>query len=785
MLATALAVLALFQATDTAHARPKRPVVTIRVNEGDATDRSDTTKHKPKKFIPAPTEAQLASAFADPGARALLTQARAARLGQDSSIASYDASTVQRFTVGVGLSKFARDRILFRSESSSRVRWARGVGAQIDMTGKRAAAPVIGGDVHSDIERALSPVPYYPGRDALWLGLDVVKETDEADDVINPMSKNAEAFYTYKSGESVSFRLPDGKTIQLRELEVRPRKADWHAVIGSFWFDVSSGQLVRAAFRMSQPINLLDEIDNDDDDDKPGPVARAFIPNMSAGIEGVAVEYGLYQGKYWLPRTEAIEGKFTMGFARMPMSIEERFTYASVNVLDTMPAMRDRLARIQAPPPPPGTDSVTARRLARKYRDSVSVAREKNECSTTGTRSARVDRYDRTLPVMVFTPCDTAKLAHSPTLPPSIFDPGEDVFGDADRDALLEKTKSMMPPMPYGFPKPTIAYGPDLQRYNRVEGLSLSAEITEPISPGMSLEFAPRMGTADRVFNADFSLERTNGLGTRALTLYRRLDAANDWGQPLSFGAGLSAFLFGRDEGLYYRASGAELSGDNLFGAMFDWRVFTERQSDAIARTNVSLPKAFGSDGFSPLGNIDAARLTESGAAIRKVSTFGENPDGFRLLSDLRLEGAGGDSTYGRGALDLTLSRPIGRAFGRDFSAAITGGAGTSVGGLPVQRYWYLGGTNSVRGQDAGSMAGSSYWLTRTEFGYGPPGWRRLAFFDLAWAGDRTKWSEMGRPASGVGLGWSFMDGLVRLDVARGLYPAKQWTTALYLNARF
>ena len=32
----------------------------------------------------------------------------------------------------------------------------------------------------------------------------------------------------------------------------------------------------------------------------------------------------------------------------------------------------------------------------------------------------------------------------------------------------------------------------------------------------------------------------------------------SDWGHPLSFSAGLSALLFGRDEGFYYRATGAE-----------------------------------------------------------------------------------------------------------------------------------------------------------------------------------------------------------------------------------
>jgi hypothetical protein len=82
-------------------------------------------------------------------------------------------------------------------------------------------------------------------------------------------------------------------------------------------------------------------------------------------------------------------------------------------------------------------------------------------------------------------------------------------------------------------------------------------------------------------------------------------------------------------------------------------------------------------------------------------------------------------------------------------------------------------------------MFGNSYWLTHTEVGYGAAAFRRVVFFDLGWAGNRGAWNAMGRPASGVGAGVSFLDGLLRLDVARGLYPTEQWRSALYLNGRF
>jgi hypothetical protein len=45
--------------------------------------------------------------------------------------------------------------------------------------------------------------------------------------------------------------------------------------------------------------------------------------------------------------------------------------------------------------------------------------------------------------------------------------------------------------------------------------------------------------------------------------------------------------------------------------------------------------------------------------------------------------------------------------------------------------------------------------------------------------------TKVGRPLSGVGAGVSFLDGLFRFDVARGLYPRKQFRVDLYLESKF
>ncbi len=175
--------------------------------------------------------------------------------------------------------------------------------------------------------------------------------------------------------------------------------------------------------------------------------------------------------------------------------------------------------------------------------------------------------------------------------------------------------------------------------------------------------------------------------------------------------------------------------------------------------------------------NVVATSGTYAGSAIRIRGQHGENPNGFRIFSDLRIESAAGDSTYGRAALDFTLASGL---------AAVTLSGGSSVGAIPAHRRWLLGGTNTVRGQSPDTtQSGTAYWLVRTEVGKLIQGARPVIFSDIGWVGDRNRMREIGRPLSGVGVGVSLLDGLFRFDVARGLFPRKQFRVDAYLEAIF
>ena len=123
MLATILAVFA-FQASGTISVSPQGTVVKVHVRESDSARVLDSARAKKRAKALVATEEHLATAFADAESRTILQRARIARTGQDSSLSAYEASTLQRLTVGLSFTRWGRERIAFRSENSSRVRWA-------------------------------------------------------------------------------------------------------------------------------------------------------------------------------------------------------------------------------------------------------------------------------------------------------------------------------------------------------------------------------------------------------------------------------------------------------------------------------------------------------------------------------------------------------------------------------------------------------------------------------------------------------------------------------------
>lgn len=808
----------------------------------------------------ARADSAAATAYGSPEARAILERAREARLRQDSALTAYRATTTQRMSVSMGVRRVGLEKLLFRGDNVAQISWRRGVGVWVTPIGSRMTIPMAD-RVEGNMVDAVT-IPYYPGRETLWFpssNFGVVKSDIDEREMIHPLARGAEYYYRYETGDSVNIKLEGGRVIRVRELRITARRPEYRLFVGSFWFDRDGGQLVRAAYRMAADLEIwdvakeeskLDAAENRDaeilrdsiararmprdvyvkdsisrapmlearrrnngngeDDDVPAWVSGMFRP-AKAKLDAISVEYGLYQGKFWLPRANSATASAQVGFMRVPLRIDEKFTYEDVNgdfSLAPLPAVRtaaqrDSVARVASNRDSTKRDSTTAGgdqsggsvtvtagigsegRLKTKAdtvrADSIArarVVRNHSQCATDSVYTRTETRYEGALRIAYSMPCDEKKLANSPALP-AAYTADEELFDTKSRDELLSALDLSLQPS-FAPQRPTIRTGADLIRYNRVEGLSVGVLATQVLGAGYTATALARIGHADWHANGELSLARSNGRRTVTGTIYHRLNAANpEWGGALSLGPSLPAFLYARDEGFYYRSFGAELGErhEQRHGSL-EYRLFIEREwtaGDTDVVNTFSLGRALGNRRFRQ--NILTEPSSVTGVAASWLRAFGNNPAGFRLATTTRMEGGTGTFEYARGSVEGTLSRPVPHA-----AIAITGSIGSSLGRVPLQRLWYMGGLRTVRGQIAGTQSGDAFWLTRGEIGTRQGAFRPVAFFDVGWAGSRKSFGKI-QPQRGAGVGLGFLDGLFRVDVSRGLYPTKRWRTDLYLEA--
>ncbi len=788
----------------------------------------------------AKAEAASATAFGSEEARAILTKAREARIRQDSALTAYRATTTQRMSVAMGVKRVGLEKLLFRGDNVARIAWKRDVGVWVTPVGSRLTVPMAT-KVDGDMVDAVS-IPYFPGRESLWFpssDFGVARADVDEREMIHPIARGAEAYYRYDTGDSVDIRLDGGRVIRLRELRITARKPEWRLFVGSFWFDRDGGQLVRAAYRLAVDIDIWslasEEIARDavqsvelaavrdsmaratlpretyvkdsaqrartaarggsNDDDVPALVTGMFRP-AKAKLDAISVEYGLYEGKFWLPRQNSASASMQLGFMRVPVQIDEKFTYEEVNgdfTLAALPARRvpgdsvrrDSLSVSDAPSSSVSVvvgGSAKPDSGARTRRDSTWVngmsAAQRAQCATDSTYTRTETRYEGALRIAYAMPCNREKLASSPALPPA-YTADEDLFDMKSRDELLAALDLSLQPA-FAPQLPQVRLGSDLLRYNRVEGLSVGVLATQSLGAGYTLSALGRVGHADRHLNGEFSVARSNGRRTVTASAYHRLAAANpEWAGALSLAPSLPALLYARDEGFYYRTFGAELGETREFRrGSLEYRLFVERQytaGDSDVVNTWSLGRVFGDRRFGP--NILAERASITGVSGSWLRAFGTDPRRLRFTTGTRLEAGTGTYEYARGSIEGTATRVIGR-----FATALTGSIGSSAGTVPFQRLWYVGGVRTVRGQFPGTQTGNAFWLSRAEIGTKTPWFRPAGFFDVGWAGNRD---AIGRtqPQRGAGFGFGFFDGLFRVDIARGLYPTKQWRTDIYFGA--
>ena len=715
---------------------------------------------------PAAAQSRFApNAFEDPVARQLFAAAYDRWHAPDTSVAGYTAIVRQR--VGGSLRTALRDRLLYTNEYAVRTHWRRGGRPVAVVLGNRTRHP--GRDFFVDIGEAhvLDAMPYSepfaPGNDPLFFNWDrkqpIGPEWSDGQSLVHPLARGGDVDYRFRSGDTITVAAGDGRRIRAIELQVVPLRASPFHITGTLWIEPGSGRLVRATVKPSESMDLARDVEEFD-----GPENRLawhLVPGIfkPAGVRlaSATVEYGLWNGEHWLPRTAHVDVLMGAGVLQGRLVMDVSYEFESV-----VTATEDRAATA------PRTAAADSAWVA------AMVGREGTGYELMDSRSVARGGSSRFI-----VPRDLSLLEVSPHLPRPVW---EDTEGFASAEELegYQRTLAEVPAPSYSMNPWAFRYGwgsPEMIRYNRVEGLAAGLEFDAMVGGPYTLRTSGFFGLADGKAKLRLDLVRSTESRRLALGGFHELRATATNAGPLRFGNSLTAFMTGRDEGEYYRAAGVDLTWRPPVGERetFAARAYHERHFAVRTRAGFALFHTFEESWrFRP--NLVAAETDETGAEMAVSRWWGEEPD----------RPQGGVDLYGQAARSRPVDRP-GEAAGFVRASAVararlpvtgenwTGwrlglevGVGTTWGDAPAQRAWFLGSASTLRGYEPSVMGGSSFTRGRLELSKVFEGLGGSVFYDVGWAGDRRDF-DSGDVLSAAGFGITIFDGLIRIDVANGL----------------
>ncbi|MCY3599555.1 MAG: hypothetical protein OXN85_06265 [Gemmatimonadetes bacterium] len=695
-------------------------------------------------------------AYLDETARRLVLGLKAARDTARLTIDAYTALIRER--MGFEMPSYQRNRPWLHGERTARVRWSRDEPAVVHVLAARFRDALVDpGD--SEFFGGLRAERFAadPLGDPFKFGFTVFGrsfgQSPEAETTTrSPLGPDSERYYQFRSGDTIAVRLSDGSTLRAVAVAVIPRYSSIRLVSAIMWIDAETFGLARVAYRLAKPVDRemtwqlrnggrwspglnLDIGDADSADSVPAPdstshrpsffdrlVNGAFngaLPRMRFDISTVVAEYELWEMRHWLLRsvtwrgdTGAMEGVTASGLAPLAVPVMIDWTLEVEDI------------RERATGATPGTPATAAEalRLWSQEGDSISAALAEAEPGETVT----------------ITPADRQALIASDLLPPTVWE--ED--GRLD-DAAIGRIAAELAAIGAGeggeraeAPSPWLFDPPGktlrLLRYNPVERVSLGTRLQRDLGWGRAALTA-RFGTARVAPDIDLTLQRSHPGHTMLVSFYRSLRD----GEP---GEGVST------PGIYVTGDAADFHWSRGAAIRFlppagkrNWlslRLFAEQDADIAT---------------------DARRNRVGTAVAWRPWLGGPEPGSFGVGGRVGFRASAGDNPHVRAIVEGALVIP--------FSSRLLLGmqAGTArVWGDPAPHDLWRFGTSGrwLRGH-AQSVRGSRIHMARIDLQ------RRIGFLRLSLFGDWA--SAGGHDYYAVGAGLVFMDGIIRVDVARGL----------------
>ena len=586
-----------------------------------------------------------ADTFLDPRARSLFSAARERWLQVDSSIRSYEAIIQSRAVVSIRAP--LKYRTLFRAEAATRVRWSADSALVLQMLAANEVTPE-GPSPAGTL--AFSDAVFDPTGDRLYFGFG--DDDDDDDDggiqFEHPIAPGSEGHYRYQVTDSLRLSLPDSRTMQAVGLEIIPRQRSGRLLSGILWIDPSTGAVIRALYRLATEFDIESELGLDDE------LERRLVPGMfrpfEFDISMVVVEYSFWDFQYWLPNRIRMEGFARAGILKVPGSYEQSYRILDVVGADDPAAIEDA--------------AVVAERwrtdgLYGEFRE-LEQAAEVEADSTIGDGSSAEEEDDEP-PRFILVPVNHQDLHTSELLPPPIWDeaPG---FASEDRLADFVRDLANLSVPDADRSRFRASWGPeigDLFRYNRVEGPSVGARAEWTTATGIGavgLEALGWLGIGSWVPDARLGLSWESARRRLSFSGYHRVEEVDPRARNLAVGNSLTALFFGRDDGDYFRASGARLrwEPDGVRRGWYHLTLSAEEHRALSKEVDFSVAGLLGGDDTPFRPSLEAEQGTEFAAALGIEPWWGTDPRGP--------QGGGRDPPPGCGGGFPLVSEPRGGA---------------------------------------------------------------------------------------------------------------------------
>ncbi len=739
--------------------------------------------HLPAAAQPSATAAadSISSPWLDETARRLILGARAARDTALLAIDGYTAKLSERTWVEMPFGR--RTSSFLEGEYASRVRWSRGEPTIVRQLGSRARSPFL------PTERADTIWTPQAGRYAAdpmrdpfdFAFLAVANGRPPPYKVIrSPLEEDSERFYRFRSGDTLTISLPGGERVQAVQVTAIPRVRSVRLTPAILWIEPESFGLARVAYRIAKRID--DEFsfsffdregrfapgmridlptlegeeeagadstaatESDDPPDTPGERLSSIFadlfsglviylsPPMAMDLRAVVVDYQLRDLRYWLPRAARWEG--TVGPAED--------VYPDGRPTTPFPFRMDWAFEIEEIHEAGDAGAPTAAEVLEDWRQIGD--RVQGELEDAGPDD-----------VVALMPRSRSALLTSEDLPPPMREGGIGAPDPATADALADELAGIAPAggetgdaaalesNPWSFDPPYSSLY--LMRFNDVEGISVGSRVARSFGRTRA-NLTVRAGLDSREApDAILTLSRAFGRARVVGNVYRTLEIPQEGlvvrGRPLED--------YNWSHGVALRI----LPGEGRR----DWVSL-----EGFARRETEL------EGDS--------RFDRFGAELDLRPWWGGSRDEAGAGFNVRARAVRGDNPHEKASATVATVLPVGAGLSLGLEAGAAG-----LWGEPRRRdLWQLGGTGRwLRGHEGvapelaghgGVLRAETVWRGRAgvqwrvpQFGplryLGPLGFRLSTFADWAraWEVDHAAW----------GIGLAASDGLLRLDLARGI----------------